>query len=626
MASGEFAFSFALFDADHRLVDWDEGFENEWVYAAPQLKRGMHYKDMVRAALSAPETEDFVTRNYPGHALEALIESRAASFGADRTREYSTLGDRTVRVDERRTRLGGVRRFARDITEEKRAESALTEARQRLEAADSDTGAVFTETRRNPDGSYVFEPIGEALQRLLHLPADTVGQDPMFFYSRMMTTQEEDSRRGSAMERAAETLEICSYDYRVRDGRDRVMWIRQSMLPRREPDGTIVFSGILRDVTREKEAEDEIEMLRSVVVRSTDSIAVFESQPGPDRNTKVVYVNQKFTELFGYTSEEIVGKPIETLTPSSPDIASAQQMTAALLRNDGSPISFETYDKFGRPFWVEMRISTIQRLESGGFRWTVISRDISERRNTEIELLRAKEEAEAGNRAKSNFLANMSHELRTPLNAIIGFTELIEHGVERTGWTPAYSEYLADVSESGRHLLDLINTILDLSKIEAGSLQLSIAPVDLYDLVNSSLSLVSSLAKSGNVTLTTDLPSGCPEIQGDFMKLKQVLLNILSKAIKFTPAGGEIATEARFTETHAVITVSDTGVGIAQADLERVTLPFFQVETALSRKFTGSGLGLAIARELVNLHGGKLEIESTEGQGTTVRVLLPRER
>jgi len=624
MAFGEFAYSFALFDSDRRLVDWDAGFEREWLYAAPVLTPGMTYPEMLRAALSAPEAQGFVADNYGGTGVEAMMRDRIASFGTDRSWEYRTPENRIVRVDERRSAQGGIRRFAWDVTEEHQATTALTEARQRLEAADSDTGAVFTETRRNPDGSYVFEPMSESLMRLLHFPPEIAGQDPMFFYSRMITTPEEDAQRGSAIERAAETLEICSYDYRVRDGQDNILWIRQSMLPRREPDGTIIFSGVIRDVTREKSAEDEVEMLRSVVVRSTDSIAVFESQPGTDRNSKVVYVNQKFTELFGYTPDELVGRPIEMLTPSSPETSSAQQMTAALLRNDGSPISFETQDKNGRPFWVELRISTIQRFPNGGFRWTVIGRDVTERRNTEIELLRAKDEAEAGNRAKGNFLANMSHELRTPLNAIIGFTELIEHGVARTGWTPAYSEYLSDVSESGRHLLDLINTILDLSKIEAGSLQLSIAPVDLCELVDTSLALVSGLAKTGNVSLTTKLPPGSPQIQGDFMKLKQVLLNILSNAIKFTPAGGQIRTVAHLTAKHAVITVSDTGVGIAKADLERVTQPFFQVENTLSRKFAGSGLGLAIARELVNLHKGRLEIDSTEGKGTTVRILLPR--
>ena len=293
-----------------------------------------------------------------------MIRDRVAGFGTNRSWEYRTPENRIVRVDERRTTQGGILRFAWEVTEEREATTALTEARQRLETADSAPGAVFTETRRNPDGSYVFEPVSENLMRLVHFPPEIAGQDPMFFYSRMITTPEEDARRAMLMERSAETLEICSFDYRVRDGNDNIAWIRQSMLPRREPDGSIIFSGVMRDVTREKEAEDEIEMLRSVVVRSTDSIAVFESQPGPNRNSKVVYVNQKFTELFGYTAEEMVGRPIETLTPSSPEIDTAHQMTAALLRNDGSPISFETQDKNGRLFWVRncgFRPSSVSR-------------------------------------------------------------------------------------------------------------------------------------------------------------------------------------------------------------------------------------------------------------------------
>jgi PAS domain S-box-containing protein len=620
----EFTQSFALFDADRRLVDWDEGFENEWVFAAPVLKRGMTYAEMLTAALSDPAAEQFVKENFGDSSLDSIIQGRIETFGADRTWEYSLADGRAVRIDERRTRQGGIRRLARDITGEKQAGTALVEAQQRLEAADSDAEGVLTETRRNPDGSYVFQPISEGMRRLLRLPRDSVGQDAMAFYSRIMTTPEENMQRAAALERAVESLEICSFEFKVRDGQDNIRWIRQSMMPRREADGTTIFSGAMRDITREKEAEDEAEMLHSVVVRSSDSIVIFESQPGPRRNSKIVYLNQKFTDLFGWSADELVGQPIETLRPDNLSPEVARQMTAALLSDDGQPIEVESLGKDGRLFWIEMRISTIQRFENGGFRWTVISRDISERRNTQMELLRAKEEAEAGNRAKSNFLANMSHELRTPLNAIIGFTELIEQGVERTGWTPAYSEYLTDVGDSGRHLLDLINTILDLSKIEAGSLHLNVAPVDVCGLVNSSLALVSSLAGAGNVTLIADLPPGCPEIRGDFTKLKQVLLNVLSNAIKFTPAGGRITTHVIFSDASATIAISDTGVGIAADDLERVTLPFFQVENTLSRKFAGSGLGLSIARELVHLHGGRLEIDSAEGQGTTVRITLPR--
>src|SRR4051812_16372887 len=162
MAFGEFAYSFALFDSDRRLADWDAGFEREWLYAAPVLRRGMTYPELLKAALAAPEAQGFVADNY-GADAEAMIRDRTASFGTDRSWEYKTPEERIVRVDERRTAGGGVRRFAWDVTEERRATSALTEARQRLQAADSDTGAVFTETRRNPDGSYVFEPVSANL-------------------------------------------------------------------------------------------------------------------------------------------------------------------------------------------------------------------------------------------------------------------------------------------------------------------------------------------------------------------------------------------------------------------------------------------------------------------------------
>jgi len=300
MATGEFTHSFALFDADSRLVDWDEGFENEWLFAVPALKRGVTYPDLLRAALSDPIARQFMEVNYHESDLETVIRSRVKSFGNDRSWDYTMLGTRVVHVDERRTALGGIRRLARDITEERQAETALVEAQQRLEAADSETGAVFTETR----GSYVFEPVSEGLRRLLSLPADVVGQDAMAFYSRMITTPEEDAERAGLMERAVESLDICSFEYRVRDGQDVIRWIRQSMLPRREPDGSIVFSGVMRDITREKEAEYEIEMLRSVVIRSSDSISIFESMPvGSSRESRIVYVNQKFTDLFGWSMD-----------------------------------------------------------------------------------------------------------------------------------------------------------------------------------------------------------------------------------------------------------------------------------------------------------------------------------
>jgi PAS domain S-box-containing protein len=624
MASEELLHSFALFDAGGRLLDWDDGFAQEWRYAEPALKVGSSYGALLKAALLQPGARQFARENFQSDDVDILLSNRLANFGVDRLRQYRTPDGRIIEVDERRTASGGLRRLARDITAEKHTGDALVEAQQRLEVVDADSYGVLTETRRTPDGIYIFGQISEGLCRMLHLPAELAGQDPMLIYSRFERTAEENAKSAALMEHSARTLESFSQEYHIRDGMDRMRWIRESMMPRREPDGTVVFSGVMRDVTREKEAEDQVEMLRSVVVRSTDSIAIFESTPGENRQSRIIYVNDRFTELFGQTINELAGRPIEQLEANRLDAEGAAMMTAALLRNDGEPIELQTRGRNGRIFWAEVRIATIQRFENGNFRWVVLSRDISERRRVQQELLRAKDEAEAGNRAKSNFLANMSHELRTPLNAIIGFTELIEQGVDRTGWNKSYREYLGDVSESGRHLLALINTILDLSKIEAGSLQINQAPVDVGELVETSISLVSSLARNAGVTLSADLPTDCPEISGDFMKLKQVLLNVLSNAIKFTSSGGRIVTQVTFVPERVVISVSDTGCGISEADLQRVTLPFVQVETALSRRYPGSGLGLAIARELCKLHGGQLTIDSVENQGTTVHITLPR--
>jgi len=439
----------------------------------------------------------------------------------------------------------------------------------------------------------------------------------------MRATPEDDARIGAILEQSAQTLDICSFEYTVRDGNDVLRWLRQSMIPRRESDGTVIFTGVMRDVTREKEAEDQVALLQSVVVRSSDAMGIFETSAN-GAETKIVYVNDTFVRYFGGSAETLVGQPIEILNHNDINGDGKVLIAGALERDDGVPVEYETGGRGGRVFWVEARVETVQRFEDGRVRWLIISRDASERHRAQAELMRAKEEAEAGSRAKTNFLANMSHELRTPLNAIIGFTELIAHGVARTGWTPAYTEYLGDVSASGRHLLELINSILDLSKIEAGSLALNIGPTDLRDLVQASLSLMSGMAHEGKIVLSAEIPADCPEIPGDFLKLKQVLLNVLSNAVKFTPPGGKISVSVAFDPEFATITIADTGCGISKADLARVLQPFVQAENSLSRRHQGSGLGLSIAQEFCNLHGGSLTIDSVEGQGTTVRITLPR--
>ncbi len=236
----------------------------------------------------------------------------------------------------------------------------------------------------------------------------------------------------------------------------------------------------------------------------------------------------------------------------------------------------------------------------------------------------AKLNAEVANRSKSEFLANMSHELRTPLNAIIGFSEVIEGETFGPIGNAKYSEYIHDIKDSGKHLLELINDILDLSKIEAGKLEMNEEGVDISSIVGSCMTLVKERAQRGGVALEQHVPTDLPLLRADDCKLKQILLNLLTNAIKFTPAGGRVTLEVTtVTDGWISISVADTGIGIAPNDIAKAMEAFSQIDGTLSRQHQGTGLGLPLTKQLVELHGGTLALESEVGVGTTVTVHLP---
>ncbi|HEX3484630.1 MAG TPA: PAS domain-containing sensor histidine kinase [Micropepsaceae bacterium] len=251
--------------------------------------------------------------------------------------------------------------------------------------------------------------------------------------------------------------------------------------------------------------------------------------------------------------------------------------------------------------------------------------DITVLKERERELAEAKRSAESASRTKSQFLATMSHELRTPLNAILGFSEVIRDGVfgdSANSWQK-YADYASSIHASGRHLLSLISEILDLSKIEAGSYVLDIRTIDLRDVIEDALTIVSPAAEKAGVTLRTTLAETPVWLDADERAVRQIALNLLANAVKFTPNGGSITVEANAIATMAQLTVTDTGIGIAKEHVSAVFELFRQVDSSIQRRHEGTGLGLAITKRLIELHGGTITLESELSVGTRVRACFP---
>ncbi|HEY0837524.1 MAG TPA: PAS domain S-box protein [Azospirillum sp.] len=338
--------------------------------------------------------------------------------------------------------------------------------------------------------------------------------------------------------------------------------------------------------------------------------------------------NRAAERMFGIPAADMLWQKVNRLMPPPHDTAHDGYLRG--YRTGGAVPAGPRRDIWARRgdgtlFPIELSVSAV---ETNGRRlFTGIIRDVTERKRVEGELIQAKELAEAADRAKSAFLATMSHELRTPLNAVIGFAQVIEMRLLGVDAIDRYTEYAGSIRRSGEHLLAIIDDILDISKIEAGALQLAEQPVDMTDLAGQALNLVAMQAGQRGVGLAIELDRDLPPVRADELRLRQILLNLLSNGVKFTDTGGTVTLVGRRAADGGMeLGVRDTGVGMAPEDIPVALAPFSQVDQSMTRRYEGTGLGLPLTKRLVDLHGGRLSIDSTPGRGTTVTVHLPAER
>jgi PAS domain S-box-containing protein len=415
-------------------------------------------------------------------------------------------------------------------------------------------------------------------------------------------------------------------------GRTRVLLMSHVLVWMLGMAGIAVGARRVGDDMREMEAAyGKLDMLERAINTARVGITI------RDTRNRIWYTNPAEARMHGYEVEELIGKEVGIFSPTGTVKAlSAEEMRAIEgysreslnARKDGSVfpvyiVSEIVRDAKGDPIGivaVSEDITGRKALEDKLKEYTEHLEDMVGERTRELES--ARREAEDANRAKSEFLTSMSHELRTPLHSVIGFAELMSEGLAGA-MTEKQKEYLADILDGGRHLLSLINDILDISKVECGKTDFDLSDVDLKPVIERTLAMFREKALRHDIKLQSEVPDCLGTVAAEERRVKQVLFNLIGNAVKFTPDGGRVGVRARRTEKEAVVEVWDTGIGISEKDMARIFNPFERADSAWAKEREGTGLGLHVTRKFVELHGGRIWASSSPGKGSRFTFTLP---
>jgi signal transduction histidine kinase len=586
-----------LFDADLRLILSNPAYEEAIGLSAGTIRPGMRHDELLallqdRGELDAEERIETARRMADGRFQNA-------------TRQRIRPTGHVLRVGSQPLPPGGFMIEVDDVTALKQAED---EARRRAALLDGVLEAL-------PHGVCVFGPdrrvamFNTAYSRIMAGSPIAIGDRLEDMVARREAEGEFTPEEAALVRRRP-----------AEPGGD-------GLLRHVRPNGTAVESrvaqlpdgghiSVLTDVTALHRAESDSRQRASMMEAMQSSIRQGICMYGPDR--RLVTINTRTAEMLGL--------PVAFMQPGR---LVDEVLDEQVRRGEISPeaaIRAKSNDRT-RSYRYQRSTRKGQVIEvasdptaDGGFVMTFS--DVTEDYRIRAELERARAAAEAASEAKSRFLATMSHELRTPLNAVIGFSQALEGERDRK----RLDDYARAINEAGRHLLLLIDDILDVARSQTGALQITEAPVALCPLLEGAAGAVAEAVRQGGLALELELPADLPALRGDAARLHQLILNLLSNAAKFTPPGGRITLSAKTDRHGLAIRVADTGIGIAAEDRERVFEPFTQVDNSLSRRFPGSGLGLYLARTLAEALGGTLELEAPSGPGTVAALRFPADR
>lgn len=611
--------AFAVFGEDERLEFFNTNYVDVvWRHIRGDVLPGAALKDLVREQASRelgkapdhPDVEDVV--------VNALHRHRTLPSATEMLRPDG----RWIRQTKRRTSDGRVVAIYADISDAKRREAETAESEERYRrVVEGSPDAI----KVSSDGRIVY--VNEAAVRLFGAKSagDLVGRHRREF--RIPGEEDLPEMRASGPGTADRRAQIEYQKRRRIDGTIvdvdvssvRILWY-----------GAEALLTTMRDVTSRTRAQAALEETERRLAAAVSNFpgAIYQRVMDADGNVFYPFVSRGIEELIGVAPDEVISSP-ETLMEIVPfEVRSRIREAIEMSARNMTPYEIEApaFTRAGDRIWLRS-VARPRPHTDGGVIWDGVFHDITERTLARQALQAAKDEAESANKAKSYFLANVSHELRTPLNAVIGYSEVLRDEIFGPMDHAKYHEYSKDIHASGEHLLNLIEDILDLSKIETGNIVVEENEIDIRTLIDDAVRIAAPAVQSGKFDLSVNIAADFPPVLADEVRLRQVLLNLLSNAFKFTPDGGAIVILADINDRgEPEFRVRDSGIGIAEADIAHVMVPFGRVQEPINENERGTGLGLPLSKSLIEMHGGTFGISSEPGVGTEVKFTLPAYR